>query len=93
MCSFRFPFVALCLSTGMFKAADQPKLSPAQQEVINAHEARTESRNKRDQAVYSRYAADDYIFSGDDGSVLTNIQLMASVGKFPMGADSFFLKS
>jgi len=83
MRSFRCVSVALFLSAGMIGAADQPKLSPAQQEVINAHEARTEAGNKRDQAAYSRYVADDCIFSNDDGAVRTKAQLMAHVGKLP----------
>ena len=70
MRSFRCTFVALCLSAGMIDAADQPRFSPAQQEVINAHEARTQASNKRDQVAYSCYVADDCIFSGDNGSVL-----------------------
>jgi ketosteroid isomerase-like protein len=87
MCFFRCLLVALCLSASILCAKDTPKLSPAQQEVINAHEARTEASNKRDQAAYSRYVADDCIFSGDNGSVLTKAQLMASVGKLPTEYD------
>ncbi len=84
---FHFLLVALCLCVGMIHAADQPKLSPAQQEVINAHEARTEASNKRDQAAYSRFVADDCIFSTDGGSVRTKAQLMAHVGKLPTEYD------
>jgi hypothetical protein len=87
MYSFRCALVALCLSAGMIDAADQPKFSPAQQEVIQAHEARTEAGNKRDEVAYSRYVADDCIFSGDNGAVLTKAQLMAAVGKFPTAYD------
>jgi len=83
---FRRVFVALCLSAGMI-GADQPKLSAAQQEVIDAHEARTEASNKRDQAGYSRYVADDCIFSTDDGVVVTKAQVMAHVGKLPTEYD------
>jgi ketosteroid isomerase-like protein len=71
----------------MIYGADQPKFSPAQQEVINAHEARTEAINKRDLAAYSRYVADDCIFSTDDGAVRTKAQLMAHVGKLPSEYD------
>jgi ketosteroid isomerase-like protein len=87
MCSFRCVLVALFLFAGMIDAAGQPKLSAAQQEVINAHEARTEASNKRDQVAYSRYVADDCIFSTDDGLVITKAQLMAHVGKFPTEYD------
>jgi ketosteroid isomerase-like protein len=55
--------------------------------VINAHEARTEASNKRDQVAYSRYVADDCIFSTDDGAVITKAQVMAHVGKLPTEYD------
>lgn len=65
----------------------QTKFSPAQQEVIDAHEARTEASNKRDQVAYSRYVADDCIFSTDDGDAITKVQLMAHVRKLPTEYD------
>lgn len=71
----------------MSSAAGQSKLSSDQQEVIEAHEARTEASNKRDEAAYSRFVADDCIFSTDDGDVTTKAQLMANVGKLPTGYD------
>jgi hypothetical protein len=80
--------VAVCLCANTIRAQEQPKFSPVQQEVINAHEARTEASDKRNLAAYSRYVADDCIFSGDNGSVLTKAQLMASIGrKFPTEYD------
>jgi hypothetical protein len=63
---------ALCLSTSMTCAQDQPKLSPAQQEVLDAHKARVEAGEKRDYATYSRLVADDCISSDDDGILDTN---------------------
>jgi ketosteroid isomerase-like protein len=87
MRSFPYALVALCLSAVMIDAADQPKLTPAQQEVISAHEARVEAGNKRDQLAYSRYVADDCIFSGDNGSVLTKTQIMAGSAKLPTEYD------
>ena len=83
MCSFRRLLVALCVSACVLCAKDTPKLSPAQQEVINAHEARTEASNKRDQAAYSRYVADDCIFSTDDGSVRNQSSTDGERGKAP----------
>jgi ketosteroid isomerase-like protein len=80
-------FAALCLPVAMVSGSDQPKLSPAQQEVVAAHEARTEAGNRRDQANYSRYVADDCIFSDDQGHVITKAQLMAHVGKLPSEYD------
>lgn len=84
---FQCVLVALSMSAGMIDAADEPKFSPVQQEVIEAHEARTAAANKRDEAAYSRYVADDCIFSGDDGAVLIKAQVMASTGKLPTEYD------
>jgi ketosteroid isomerase-like protein len=63
---------ALCLSASMLCATDPPKLSPAQQEVLDAYKARVEAAEKRDYATYSRLVADDCIFSDDDGVLDTN---------------------
>ena len=65
-------FVVLCLSASLIYATDQPKLSPAQQEVLDAHKARVEAVEKRDYATYSRLVADDCIYSDDDGVLDTN---------------------
>jgi hypothetical protein len=64
--------VALCLSCSMICAQDQPKFSPAQQEVLDAHKARVEAGEKLDYATWSRLVADDCISSDDDGVVHTN---------------------
>lgn len=64
--------VALCLSWSMICAQDQPKLSSAQQEVLNAHKARVEAGEKRDYATWSRLVADDCMYSDDDGILDTN---------------------
>jgi len=65
-------FVALCLSATMICAQDQPKLSPAQQEVLDAHKARVEAGEKRDYAAWSRLVADDCMYTDDDGVLDTN---------------------
>jgi ketosteroid isomerase-like protein len=79
--------VAACLCASMIRAQDQPKFSPAQQEVLDAHEGRTEASNKRDGVAWGRYVADDCIFSGDNGSVVTKAQLIAHIGKLPAEYD------
>lgn len=79
--------MVICLPIALRSGSDEPKLSPAQQEVIAAHEARTEASNRRDLAAYSRYVADDCIFSGDTGNVGTKAQLMEHVGKLPTEYD------
>jgi len=58
----------------MICAQDQPKFSPAQQEVLDAHKARVEASEKRDYATYSRLVADDCIYSTDDGEIDINVK-------------------
>jgi len=50
---------ALCIAAGMICAQDQPKFSPAQQEVLDAHKARVEAGEKRDYATWSRSKSGD----------------------------------
>jgi ketosteroid isomerase-like protein len=64
--------LALSISATVIHAQDQPKFSPAQQEVLNAHRARVEASEKRDYAAYSRLVADDCMYSDDDGILDTN---------------------
>jgi ketosteroid isomerase-like protein len=64
--------IAFCLSTSVTRAQDQPKFSPAQQEVLDAHNTRVEAVEKRDYATFSRFVADDCIYSTDDGVLDTN---------------------
>ena len=67
-------FLTLCLSASMICAQGQPKLSSAQQEVLDAQKARVEAGERRDYATWSRYVADDCIYSTDDGEIDTNIK-------------------
>jgi hypothetical protein len=67
-------FVALCIPGNMIRAQDQPKFSPAQQEVLNAHNARVSAGERHDFVTWSRYVADDCIYSDDDGIVDTNVK-------------------
>lgn len=76
-------FVALCIPASMTRAADEAKLSPAQQEVLDVHNALRESALRRDMAAWSRYVADDCIFSTDDGVLNTKAQAIEHVGKLP----------
>ncbi len=75
--------VAFCLSASLIQAADQPKFSPAQQEVLNLRNALRETALRRDMAAWSRYVADDCIFSTDDGVLNTKAQFIEHVGKLP----------
>ena len=75
--------VGLCLSASMLYATDPPNLSPAQQEVLNVRNALREAALKRDMAAWSRYVADDCIFSDEDGVLVTKAQIIEHVGKLP----------
>jgi tetratricopeptide (TPR) repeat protein len=71
----RYPtclLVAMCISASLIRAQDQPKFSAAQQEVLDAHKARIAAGENHDYATWSRYVADDCIYSDDDGVVDTN---------------------
>jgi hypothetical protein len=83
MRTFTCLFVVLCLPAGMIFASEQPKLSPAQQEVLNVRNALRETALKRDMAAWSRYVAEDCIFSTDDGALGTKAQFIEHVGKMP----------
>jgi Domain of unknown function (DUF4440)/Domain of unknown function (DUF3471) len=65
-------FVALCIPASMIRAQDQPKFAPVQQEVLDAHKARIAAAERHDYATWSRYVADDCIYSDDDGILDTN---------------------
>jgi hypothetical protein len=79
--------VALCLPASMLYATDPPKLSPAEQEVLNVRNALRETALRRDMAAWSRYVADDCIFSTDDGTLITKAQIIELVGKLPPDYD------
>lgn len=79
--------VALCVSASMIRAQDQPKFSPAQQEVLNVRNALRDTALRRDMAAWSRYVADDCIFSTDDGTLETKAQFVEHVGKLPPDYD------
>ena len=86
MRSFTY-LLALGISGSMLFAQDQPKLSPAQQEVLKVRNALRETALRRDMAAWSRYVADDCIFSTDDGELHTKAQYIEHVGKLPPDYD------
>jgi hypothetical protein len=79
--------VALCISASMIRAQDQQKFSPAEQEVLNVRNALRETALRRDMTAWSRYVADDCIFSTDDGELNTKAQAIEHVGKMPPAYD------
>jgi hypothetical protein len=74
MRSIAFLLVGLCIPAIALRAQDQPKFSPAQQEVLDAQKARIEAGERHDYATWSRYVADDCIYSDDDGGIDTNVK-------------------
>jgi hypothetical protein len=80
---FAWLFVALCIPAGVIRAQDQPKFSPAQQEVLEARKARIAAGEKHDHATWSRYVADDCIFSDDDGNLATKTRMMEHGKNWP----------
>ena len=82
MRSFTCLLVAFCLSASSLYA-QEPKLSPAQQEVFKVRNALRETALRRDMSAWSRYVSDDCIFSTDDGTLQTKAQFIEHVGKLP----------
>jgi hypothetical protein len=76
--------IAFCLAA--IHTSDQPKLSPAEQEILDVRNARTEASNNRNQEVWSRNVADECIFSTDTGERLTKAEV-SRVAKLPHDYD------
>jgi ketosteroid isomerase-like protein len=74
---------AFCIPVTMICATDPPKLSPAEQEVVNVNKARLDAANRRDVAAWARYVADDYIYSDDDGALVTKARMMENLKTLP----------
>jgi hypothetical protein len=66
--------LAILFSASALCAQDQTKLSPPQQEVVESRKARVAAAEKRDFAAWTRYVADDCIYSTDDGAISTNVK-------------------
>jgi len=75
--------VVLCSSASMLCAQDQPEFPAAQQEVLNVRNALRDTALRRDMEAWSRYVADDCIFSTDDGALQTKAQFIEHEGKLP----------
>jgi hypothetical protein len=78
--------IAFCLPASMIFAQDQPKFSPAQQEVLDARRARMEAGDRRD-GSWARYVADDCIFSDDDGNLTTKAKMIDHGKNWPSEYD------
>lgn len=77
------PLVVLCLFACLTYASDQPKLTPAEQEVLNVSKARMDASNRRDPVAWSRYVADDCIFSDENGAVHPKADPLNVISKLP----------
>ena len=87
MRSFARILIALFVSACTLYATDPPKLSPAEQEVVDLSKSLGEAANRRDFAEWSRHVADDCIFSDEDGVLITKAQLMEHLKKLPTAYD------
>jgi hypothetical protein len=83
---FAFVLVVFCMSVDVIRA-DEPKLSPAQQEVLDVSLARREAQNRRDMAALARYISEDCLFSSDEGTVSTKTQYLRHMAKLPIAYD------
>ena len=78
-----FVFVLVVSSLAANHSSEQSKLSPAEQEVLDARNARTEASNNRNPAAWSRYVADECIFSTDSGARASKAEVSRVVAKLP----------
>ena len=62
-----YAVVVLCFFARITHAVDQPTPTPAEQEVLNVSKARMDASNRRDPVAWSRYVAEDCIFSDENG--------------------------
>lgn len=79
--------LAVLLFTGALRAQDPPRLSPAEQDVVNVSLRLRDAALKRDVAAFSRYVLDDCIFSTDDGALATKAQTIEHISKMPPDYD------
>jgi ketosteroid isomerase-like protein len=68
-------------------ATETQKLSLTEQEVVNVNKARMEAAANRDMAAWTRYVAEDCLFSTDGGTVSTKAQMLAHYKKVPAMLD------
>ena len=78
---------ALFTAVSFGGSSGQQQFSPAEQEVVNVQKARMDAAARRDLEAWSGYVAEDCIFSGDDGSLLTKAQMIAYYKKVPAEYD------
>jgi Domain of unknown function (DUF4440)/Domain of unknown function (DUF3471) len=83
MCRFTVLFLAFCVFASALNAAESPKLSPTELEVLKVRNELRETAFRRDMTAWSRLVAEDCIFSTDDGILITKAQFIKHIGKLP----------
>jgi len=78
---------ALFTGTSFAHTSEPQHFPPAEQEVVNVQKARMDAAARRDLEAWSGYVAEDCIFSGDDGSLMTKAQMIAYYKKVPAEYD------
>ena len=78
---------ALSTALSLAQTSEQQKFSPAEQEVVNVQKARIDAAARRDIEAWSRYVAEDCIFSDDDGGLVTKAQMIAHYNNVPAEYD------
>jgi ketosteroid isomerase-like protein len=79
--------IELLLCSSALGAQDQAKLAPAQQDVVKVSLAIRDATLRRDMESWTRYVADDCIFSTDDGALATKAQAIERYRKMPADYD------
>jgi hypothetical protein len=80
---YMITLILFWLNATALYATEPPKYSPAEQEVLNVRNTLRETALKRDMAAWSRFVADDCIFSTDDGTLISKAQFIRHIGKLP----------
>jgi ketosteroid isomerase-like protein len=80
-------FLSLCPTAMWGSVTEAQKLSPTEQEVVNVNKARMGTAANRDMAAWTRYVAEDCVFSTDGGTVSTKAQMLAHYKKGPRQLD------
>lgn len=77
------PIIVFCVAASALYAAEPPRYSAAEQEVLKVRNTLRETALRRDMTSWSRFVADDCIFSTDDGTLINKAQFIKHIGKLP----------
>lgn len=79
--------ISLCITAASLRASGRTNLTAGQQEVLKIHQAMAAAAEKRDFASWSKYVADDCIFSDDEGEITTKAEIIAHLRNMPLAYD------